>query len=158
MTPEVESLMREDFDAAATVGRRLESSLEGLSALFPLGADAIGRLEERDVERLDALVLRFTSLVSLLQDRLFRDVAQLEGEDARSLSARDRAELMEKLGALGSAQGFAQLVLLRNRLAHHYPNDPLRQAERLNLLHSLAPEALAALRSLEAHVVRKRLL
>lgn len=75
---------------------------------------------------------RFEQMVATLQDQAFKAIAIAEAEDLSGRSRRDVTELMERLGAIDSAARFRELAVLRNRLAHVYPEDPARQASNLN--------------------------
>jgi hypothetical protein len=46
---------------------------------------------------------------------------------------------MEKLGAIKSAEAFGTAALLRNKFAHHYPEEAEARIERLNLVMDEAP-------------------
>ena len=93
---------------------------------------------------IDAFLKRFEQLVLTLQDQVFVGLAIREGEDPREMSRRDVVELMERLGAIPSAKQFRDLVAVRNRLAHLYPEDPARQAANLNAAYQAAPLLLQA--------------
>ena len=58
--------------------------------------------------------------------------ASSEEEDLKGRSKKDQRLLMEKLGALKPELNFGTLAELRNRIAHHYPDDSAKQAEILN--------------------------
>jgi hypothetical protein len=75
----------------------------------------------------------------------------------KTTTNRDRANLMEKVGAIESAQDFFTLVLMRNRPAHKYPADPARIAGRLNDLWRLAPGAVRMAETTTAYVERRGL-
>lgn len=82
---------------------------------------------------MDAFLKRFENLVNHIQDQIWRRVVVDEGyRDPTELSRRDIADLMEKLGLLSGEQAFREVVRIRNRLARLYPDEPARQAVRLN--------------------------
>jgi hypothetical protein len=112
--------------------RRLEASRAKLRSLFPLRADQLEELGPGEEEGLDAFLKRFEQLVTTIQDQVFRAIALAEAEDLAGMSRRDVAERMERLGAIPSAGQFRDLVVLRNRLSHLYPDDPGRQVAILN--------------------------
>ena len=87
-----------------------------------------------------------------LQDQVFVGLAMREGEDTRELSRRDLTELMERLHAIPSATDFRAFVMMRNRLAHLYPEDPARPAANLNA----ATEPLAVIATKEGAKARFR--
>jgi hypothetical protein len=69
----------------------------------------------------------------MIQDQLFRGIAYVEQEDISDKSNRDKTLLMEKLGAIKSADAFGTAAVLRNKFSHHYPEEIDSRIERLNL-------------------------
>jgi len=123
---------------------RLGRSLARLDAFFPIEAGRLQALAPEQQDDIDAFLKRFEQLVLTLQDQVFIGLALREGEEPREMSRRDVAELMERLGAVRSAQQFRRFVAMRNRLAQLYPEDPARQAANLNAAYEAAPELLRA--------------
>ena len=117
-----------------------------LRALLPIEPAHLPALEARQQDAIDAFLKRFEQLVLTLQDQLFVGLAIREGEDPRELSRRDMTELMERLHAIPSAGDFRELVMIRNRLAHLYPEEPERQAANLNAAYEATPRLLEAAR------------
>jgi hypothetical protein len=150
-------LFIENFKGAHSVGLRLKLSIERLSPIFPLLIRDLEELTVEQEESLDAFLHRFNSLFSMIQDHLFRGVALLEQEDISGKSNRDRTLLMEKLGTIESANQFAGLAELRNRLARHYPNEREKQIERLNLAIPGAKALLEVLDGIRDYAMAKKL-
>jgi hypothetical protein len=125
-------LLMETFSAANKVAHRLAWSRDRVACLLPLGAARIDSLSDEDEERLDAFLLRFNSLTAMVQDHITRAILLSEEEDLKGRSKKDQRLLMEKLGALKPELNFGSLAELRNRIAHHYPDDNAKQAEILN--------------------------
>ena len=67
------------------------------------------------------------------QDQIFRGIAYIEQEDLSNKSNRDKVLLMEKLGAIRSADEFGTAAILRNKFAHHYLEATTERMMRLNL-------------------------
>jgi hypothetical protein len=84
-----------------------------------------------------------------------RTRAFLGGEDIRSLSRREVAELMERLGALPSAANLRPLVTIRNGLAHLYPDDPERQVRNVSDAYSAVGDLPAAYESARRYIERR---
>ena len=97
-------------------------------------------LSVEEDERVVAFLKRVEQLIVLVQDQLFTGLAVLSDVKAKLESRRDYAELMEKVGAVGSADTWRLANRLRNRLAHVYPVASERQAAILNETFALAPE------------------
>jgi len=57
----------------------------------------------------------------MLQDHIFKGIAIAEQEGLRDKSNRDKSLLMEKLGAIDSAESCGSAAVLRNKLVHVYP-------------------------------------
>jgi hypothetical protein len=106
----------------------------------------------------DALFLRYMSLVSVMQDRLFRSIAVVEQEEVDRISRRDLTELMAKLGALSDAARFSESAIARNILAHTYLSHVDDRAERLNEALRNAVFLVQAFNEALDFVVRRRLL
>jgi hypothetical protein len=136
------ALLRRGLVAMQRCATRLRRSLERLDAFFPIAAARLQELPPEQQDDIDAFLKRFEQLVLTLQDQVFVGLAVREGEDPRAMSRRDVAELMERCGAIPSARRFRDLVAVRNRLAHLYPEDPARQAANLNAAHESGPELL----------------
>lgn len=128
------TLLQKNFSACRQRSEKLHYSLEKSAHLFPLTASIVVDLTDEEEESIDALILRYSQLVSMIQDHLFRGIAVVEQEDISQKSNRDKALLMEKIGAIHSADAFGSAALLRNKFSHHYPEDIEQQVERLNLV------------------------
>ena len=113
---------------------KLSYSLEKNKLLFPLTLETVSNLNDEHEESIDALILRYSQSVSMIQDHVFRGIAYMEQEDLSDKSNRDKALLMEKIGAIKSADDFGTATILRNKLSHHYPEDIEKRIERLNLI------------------------
>lgn len=123
-----------------------------------MSPDQLDEITDGEEERLDALLFRFSSAFSMVQDHLFKSIAIVEGEDISSSSRRDVANLMEKLGAIPSSGDITALSALRNKVSRVYPDHPEKQAGILNGIHQNAETLLGVMRDMSAYVVRKGLL
>ena len=148
-------MFEENLSAAEKVARRLTSSVANVAGLLPVSAERIENLSDAEQVQVDALLKRFEQLEDLMENKLFRGLALIEGEDLSALSKRDLADLMEKLGAIASASEWMLISLLRNRLAHEYPNQPERQADRLNEVGSRARILVKYLDAIRHYAIRK---
>ena len=113
---------------------KLTYSLNKNRALFPLSSSTVSSLSDEQEESIDALILRYSQIVAMIQDQIFRGIAYIEQEDLSNKSNRDKVLLMEKLGAIRSANDFGTAAVLRNKFAHHYPEDTIDRMARLNLV------------------------
>ena len=108
--------------------------------LSPLSMKKLGLLSDSDMEVMDAYLFRYGSLVSNIQDSIFKSIGEIEQEPVSMMSNRDKTNLMERLGALPSAQAFASLAVIRNKLMHEYPEEAEKHLERINFITKEAPE------------------
>jgi len=92
---------------------------------------------------MDAYLFRYGSLVSNIQDSIFKTICELEQESVSTMSNRDKTNLMERLGALPSAQVFASLVVIRNKLMHEYPEEAQKHFDKINFITHEAPHLVA---------------
>ena len=144
MSTAEQTLLDQSLRALAGCVRRLEASRTKLAPLFPLDPGRLEILDPDDEEAIDAFLKRFEQVVTTIQDQMFRSIALAEAEDLSAMSRRDVAERMERLGAIPSAAAFRNLVILRNRLSHLYPDDPSRQIAILNAAFTSSTALLAA--------------
>lgn len=133
--PDVDALLlRKNISGCAERIRSLGYSLQKTRALFPLSIGALDGMTEDQKESIDAMILRYSQCVSMIQEQIFRGIALVEQEDLSGKSNRDKSLLMEKLGAIQSADAFGTATVLRNKLAHHYPEESREQLDKLNSL------------------------
>lgn len=134
-----QGLFRDNLTMAGRLSARLARSADKLRPLFPIAADQVDAFDDATQESVDAFLKRFEQLVDLIEHRLFRGLALLEGEDIAEASKRDISRLMEKLGVLPDAHAWSACSMLRNKLAHDYPDAPGLRAERMNAAHAAVP-------------------
>lgn len=91
----------------------------------------------------------------MIQEQLFKGIAFLEQEDISDKSNRDKTLLMEKLGAIKSAEAFGTAAMLHNKFSHHYPEESSAQIERLNLIMEEARFVLVTFEEITSYLVRK---
>ena len=147
-------LLKVNLEGANKVAKRLIASLARVTALMPLDAIKIDALGADDEERLDAFIFRFNSLTAMVQDHITRGILLCEEEDALG-SKRDQRHLMEKLGALKPELNFGTLAELRNRIAHHYPDDSAKQAEIVNEIYGRSRDLLDGYNTALAYAAAK---
>lgn len=128
------SILKSKLSSSLSISDRLSYSIHKADKqkMHSLTVEQIKNLNDDDLELLDAYLFRYGSLVSSIQDGLFKTIAEIEMEPFNKLSNRDKTNLMERLGALPSAQAFSSLAIIRNKLMHEYPDDIDKHAERIN--------------------------
>lgn len=152
MTPEN---LKNELWAAQRIARRLELSIKSTGSLIPFSAERIQVINDDQQEKIDALLLRFVSLASMIQDRIGRSVLLLEEEDLTTASKKDMRHMLEKLGAIQKEREFGIIAELRNIIAHVYPEDLERQAAILNAVHRRGQDLLDSLKDLLDYTRRK---
>lgn len=137
---------------------KLTYSVNKVRPLFPLAEAQLEHLTDEQEESIDALILRYSQTVAMIQDHLFRGIAYVEQEDISDKSNRDKTLLMEKLGAIRSAEEFGTAAVLRNKFAHHYPEQAAERLERLNLIIEEADFVIATFDDIRHYLRRKNIL
>ncbi len=144
-----------NVDACSQRIGKLAYSLNKNRVLFPLSIETVSHLSDEQEESVDALILRYSQSVAMIQDQIFRGIAYAEQEDLSDKSNRDKVLLMEKLGAIRSANDFGTAAVLRNKFAHHYPEAVTDRIARLNLVVEEADFVIEVFKELLAFMKRK---
>ena len=133
--------LKSRLEVTVNIADRLAYSIGRARALglAPLTVEKLASLSDNDMEVLDAYIFRYGSLVSNIQDSIFKSIAEVEQEPVSTMSNRDKTNLMERLGALPSAERFSSLAVIRNKLMHDYPEEMQKHLERLNFITDEAP-------------------
>ncbi|MEQ1592324.1 MAG: hypothetical protein ABL892_08050 [Thiobacillaceae bacterium] len=135
--------------------QKLSYSLNKSRTMFPLTPARAEALTDDQEESIDALILRYSQCVAMIQDQIFRGIAYVEREDLNDKSNRDKTRLMEKLGAIQSADDFGTAAILRNKFSHHYPEEASLRIERLNLVVAEAEYVITTFGDIMAFLIRK---
>ncbi len=128
------TLFQANLNACGQRIRKLKESLEKSRSMLPLTLHSVEHMSNEQEESIDALILRYSQCVSMMQDHLFRGIALLEQEDISNKTNRDKTLLMERIGAIQSADAFGTATMLRNKFSHNYPEQAADRVERINLL------------------------
>jgi hypothetical protein len=150
-----ELILLSSLEACRQRSEKLRYSLEKNAYLFPITPEQLATFSSEQEESIDALILRYSQCVTMIQEQLFRGIAFLEQEDIGDKSNRDKTLLMEKLGALPSAEAFGTAAMLRNKFSHHYPEEVAARIEKLNLVVEEGRFVLSCFEEITAYLVRK---
>ena len=123
-----------------------------------MNAETVEHWSKDKEESVDALILRYSQGVTIIQEQHFMGVAYLEQKEISDNSNRDKTLLMEKLGAIRSAEEFGTAAMLRNKFAHHYPEVVQARIERLNMLPAEAEHVIDTFKSIKKYLELKKLL
>ena len=148
-------MWRSNVEACRQRLAKLAYSVNKNRGLFPLEISTIKTLTDDQEESIDALILRYAQSVSMIQDQIFRGIAYAEQEDLSDKSNRDKVLLMERLGAIRSADEFGTAAILRNKFSHHYPEDAGQRIDKLNLVVQEADFVIDTFRGISAFLERK---
>ena len=148
-------MLRSNVEACRQRLAKLAYSVNKNRGLFPLEISTVKTLTDDQEESIDALILRYAQSVSMIQDQIFRGIAYAEQEDLSDKSNRDKVLLMEKLGAIRSADEFGTAAILRNKFSHHYPEDAEQRIDKLNLVVQEADFVIDTFRGISAFLERK---
>ena len=157
MKPETRLLVQ-SLQACQQRVDKLVYSLHKNAEQFPATAQTVSMWSEEQEESIDAFILRYSQCVTMIQEQLFKGIAYLEQEDISDKSNRDKTLLMEKLGAIRSAEEFGTAAMLRNKFAHHYPEVTQERIDRLNMLPAEAEHVVDTFKSIQKYLEIKKLL
>jgi hypothetical protein len=116
--------------------QRLDSGTVKLAGIFPLTPETLASLADDNVSLLDQFIYRFTKLQDTMGTRLFPAfVSMITGSD-ESRPFIDTPNQLEKVGVIASMETWQTLRVLRNNLAHDYPDGKEQCVATLNMLFS----------------------
>lgn len=105
-------ILQSSLEACRQRTQKLRYSIDKNESLFPITPAQLTAFTSEQEESVDALILRYSQCVTMIQEQLFRGIAFLEQEDSSDKSNRDKTLLMEKLGAIQSAARLEKLNLV----------------------------------------------
>jgi hypothetical protein len=126
----IEPILRECTSHA----ERIEWALETFSLHLPLNPGSLHALDNVSIAVLDQFLYRFTKLQDSMGTRLFPALASaITGNDALKPFI-DILNLLEKVEVIKSVSDWQELRVLRNNLAHEYPDNDEATVAAINLL------------------------
>ncbi len=114
--------------------QRLNSASAGLKQFFPLTEYSLKNLSEQTVTLLDQFLYRFIKLQDAMGTRLIPVIAGVIYGNSDPRPFFDNLNILEKNGAIDSAEKWQELRNIRNRGAHEYPENPDQTVLALNML------------------------
>lgn len=112
--------------------RRMAYALGQLAGKLPVTAEQWADMDDETVADVDQLLFRYNKLQDAIGQRLFPAILMLGGDWSEDQTFLDKLDLLEKLGAISSAQQWNELRAIRNKLTHEYPDAPELNAANLN--------------------------
>ena len=131
-------ILRLKIEAALQEGdahlQRLDSGTGKLAGVFPLTPETLASLADENVSLLDQFIYRFTKLQDAMGTRLFPALTSMitGSDDPRPFV--DILNQLEKAGLISSVETWQTLRVLRNNLAHDYPDSKEQCVATLNML------------------------
>jgi hypothetical protein len=102
---------------------KLSRALATCVHLEPLHRERLHLLSDPEAFALDSLASRFTKLQDLMGAKIFPLLLIYTEGELNQTSYIDKLNLLEKKGYLPSVQAWQALRLMRNEIAHEYPDD-----------------------------------
>ncbi|UTC68235.1 MULTISPECIES: hypothetical protein [unclassified Treponema] len=115
---------------------RILKALGCLEPFFPLTENSINSFDDERVAVLDQFLYRFSKLQDCIGLRLIPALYEVLENDDRIIPFIDVLNRLEKLGLLSSVNDWQFFRVIRNNLAHEYPEREEDVVEALNLLFS----------------------
>lgn len=137
------------LDVCKRHAARLAWAMSTLRSRFPLSANGIRELDDTELAVLNQFTTRFAKLQDAMGAKLFPAVLELTKEQGEFAAFIDKLNLLEKIGAIPSAERWLLLREMRNQFSHDYPDDPAIQSAILNKAYNLADDLLAVLGQVE---------
>jgi len=138
---EAQELLFAVLGTLARTGRHLQGLRERLADRLPAEPAAVAAFEEDTILATDSLSKRFEQQVDALRTAA-RTIVRLLGEENRYRTVRQVLDRLESLEVVPQAKRVMELVELRNRTAHAYAPDSVRQAQILNSVYASVDELL----------------
>ena len=101
-------ILQSSLEACRQRTEKLRYSIDKNAHLFPITMAQLAAFNDEQEESVDALILRYSQCVTMIQEQLFRGIAFLEQEDISDKSNRDKTLLMESSAPSSPPKPLAQ--------------------------------------------------
>jgi hypothetical protein len=115
---------------------KIERARDLLKPYFPLTLTSFKELDDPIIEHIDQLVYRFTKLQDSMGRRLFPSLFYYLEPELDDIPFLDILNGLEKYGIIESTEKWQEFRIIRNSLAHDYPNAIGQTVTVLNQLYS----------------------
>lgn len=132
MSDRTADLLAENLESVVRSAHALDIARARCLPLVPLTATTLPDPEDDQAAFLDAFAHRFQNTQDILSGRVFRGILAMAAYDLRGKTPLDIAGEIAALQIVESAEEWREFNDLRNDLAHEYPLQPARQADRFN--------------------------
>lgn len=141
--------IQEMLNIADIHANRINMALSKLSSALPFTAEKVKSFTEEELLWTDLLVNRFGKLQDFLGIKLINCFLNDVGEFIDGFTMIDKINVLERLNIIKDAETWQHMRIVRNHVAHEYPDNPELTAAYLNDLVRLAPELLQILKSIK---------
>ena len=133
MTPY--QLLVSTIDVAKIHEERLRNALIRLQNILPMNEEKLSKLSNDDYAYLDVMPVRYAKLQDIIGAKIFYRLLDAMAEPIESNRFLDVLTHLEKIGILDSVDFWIDLRIVRNFIAHDYPEEPLLLIQNINNLH-----------------------
>ncbi len=117
----------------------------------PLSSGAV--IEKEMLRILDQIAYRFAKLQDSMSEKLLLLVLELAEETMpTNATFAEKLNRLERIGAIPSAEEWKKFRIVRNALAHEYPEDPELRAGAINRFMAGATDLIALYRYLRDYI------
>ena len=118
-------LLKEEMRVCEAHEQRLVMALGHVKQMRPITPDKIKKLSDEELGYLEVMSNRFGKLQDTMGKKLFPLVVSLSHADDSAQSFIDILNALEKAHFLDSVLEWTDLRVMRNTLAHEYPDNPV---------------------------------
>ncbi len=130
--------------------KRLVYSLQHIKKMAPFTKENIVDATEKEIEMIDAFILRFSRLQDILGKKIFRFLLEISGEELVVMI--DVLNKMEKMGIINDANEWMNIREIRNFAVHEYVEDDVQHVvDSLNKIINFAEELLVILNKIKQY-------
>jgi len=149
------SIIRINVQRMQKLASRLQQAVERIDNVMPLNPLNFepDQFDADAMMFLDAFRTRFSDLQDIIGKTMFHVVAVYDQEEspAHRLSMRERINLMEQKGLVGTSE-WNELREIRNSFAHEYPDEAEEKAEALNAAWRLSSKLADLTKKIESYL------
>lgn len=131
---------------------RINLAISNTKHLFPISKEKLESLDENNMVWVELLINRFGRLQDLVGSKIIDLFLRVQEENIDSLTMLDKLHKLEKLKIIEDVQVWKEMRLVRNNIAHEYPDHPEIMAQYLNRIFYLTPALLEILENLRSRL------
>ena len=137
---------------------KLGFSLANNQVLFPMALDTVTKLTEEKEEPIDALILRHSQCLTVIQEQLFKGIAFLEQEDMSDKSNREKRCLWKNWAPFSLLKSLVLRPCCAINLLTITPELNQARIYRLNLLPEESHFVIDTFKEIETYLETKKLI